>query len=174
MSNKEKFNYYIGPETAKTIANGLQTVYTCQQKSASQIESVAKTYNAKHVRIGYKGTFQKNKLYPAIISELVNKGYKVTLEYPADMHDIAYEIIGADLWSHYNFIPMMVVTANKVSIASKNQALTVLDDTANGEWSFTVSNILANNNFSSDNELSNIVGYTINDTYYKSQKDSNE
>lgn len=159
-----KYNYYVGPELLFTPANGLQTVYTCQQKSAAQILAVVKEHNASHVRLGYLGTFQRNKLYNWVIQELLDNNLKVTLEYSSDLHHIAQELIIPEIWNHYNFIPLsMINSANSQN--HRNQSFCFADEP--GTWSYTSKSVLDSNNFTAKEDVSQIAGLSVNDTLYK-------
>lgn len=143
-----KINYYVGTELNYTPANGMQTVYTCQFKTADQIEEIAKANNAKHVRLGYLGTVQKNKLYNDVISELLVNGYKVSLEYQPHLEESLKELIDTKIWTHHNFIPLIKIKYN-FDCHNANASF-ILEDINNTEvnWSGNLKDMMDSNKYS--------------------------
>jgi hypothetical protein len=143
-----KTNYYVGPELNYTPANGMQTVYTCQFKTAEQIDEIAKQNNAKHIRLGYLDTTQKNKLYNEVITELLNKGYKVSLEYQPHLEETLKELIDSKIWIHHNFIPLIKIKYN-FNLHTANASF-ILEDINNTEvsWSGNLKDMMDSNKYS--------------------------
>lgn len=146
-----KCKFFVGTELAHTNFNGTNTLFVSGFAYTSTLLDLCTKHSVKHVHLGYKGVFQKNKMYNQVINDLFEAGYKVTLEYPAEEYTNMVSIIDSSIWNNRNFVPLMTVNiGNAYSLGQNSSIQFTDDDSANaGFWSSSFSSILDSNNYES-------------------------
>lgn len=152
--NREGHNdavYFVGPEVETTPAFSLKTLFVVGVRSVTQMIELAEAYSCKHIYLGANRSFQKNKRWNEIIPLLLDKGFKVTLDYPADSHDFVVETLDPEITRHNNFIPMLSCQVAKVETFSKNLTIKIDDvdfkGTNSGVWCIVQRELLDSNRF---------------------------
>ena len=99
--------YFVGPEIEHTPAFGMKTLFVVGLRAVAQIVEYAEEQTCKHIYLAANCSFQKNKLWNTLIPELLNKGYKVTLDWPIEAHDYVMETLDPFIASHKDFTPIV-------------------------------------------------------------------
>lgn len=150
-----KCKFFIGPEMAHTNFNGLHTLFVSGFAYTSKILDLCIANSVKHVHLGYNNTFQNNKMYNQIITELFEAGLKVTLAYPSNEYNAVVDLINIDIWNNRNFVPLMTVDIGKIHVLGQNSSVQFVDTQSinPGVWSSKFASILDSNNFESESDI---------------------
>lgn len=154
-----KSKFLVGTELAHTNFNGLNTLFVSGFAYTSTLLELCIAHSVKHVHLGYRGAFQKNKMYNQVITDLFDAGYKVTLEYPAEEYSNAVALIDAEIWNNRNFVPLMTVNIGNAHTLGQNASIQFTDSESitPGFWSSAFSAVLDSNNFESEVDLAVLV-----------------
>lgn len=160
MKDKDEVVYAVGPEVEHTPVFGSKTLFVNGIRSVSQMIEFAETNHCKHICLGAFNSFQKNKKWGDIISELLASDIHVSIHYPADAHDFILENLDLQIWGHPHFIPVIVVKLPQVLALSKNLMLKIDDDrngVNTGVWTSPMREVLDSNRFATWSDYDNIM-----------------
>lgn len=148
--------YFVGPEVETTPAYGMKTLFVVGVRGVAQMVEKATEHNCKHIYLGANRSFQKNKLWSDIIPELIDAGFKVTLDYPVEAQGFVVELLDPAYSNHPSFIPMVSCILPGVETFSKQMTIKI-DDTGfeeanTGVWCLNASELLDVNRFTGWNE----------------------
>lgn len=152
--------YFVGPEVETTPACGMKTLFVVGVRSVAQMIEKATENDCKHIYLGANRSFQKNKLWGDIVPELIDAGFKVTLDYPISSADFVVELFDeTKIANHPDFIPMISAIVPKVETFSKNLTIKIDDvgfeDTNTGVWCLPIRELLDSNRYTPWSEYVN-------------------
>lgn len=153
--------FFIGPEVEHTPAFSKKTLFVIGKPRVEQIFRMANEYKTPHVFMGANHSFSVDPTdgtlyWDNTITALLDKGFWVTLDYPAHQHQSVLMILNAGVWHSRLFIPLLSVRIPKIETSSVN--LTVkIDDvdfaaTNPGVWTMHFSEVTDSNRFTGWNE----------------------
>lgn len=161
MTKNDEVVYAVGPEIEHTPVFSSKTLFVNGIRSVSQMLEFAEKDHCKHICLGAFDSFQKNKKWNEIISQLLNAELHVSLHYPADADDFLLEALTADVWGHPYFIPVIVISMSGVADRSKNLMLKVGDgyqpESNPGVWTIPMREVLDSNRFTPWGDFNNIM-----------------
>lgn len=166
----EGVKFFVGPEIEQTPAFGKKTLFVVGLQELAVIDGLAKAHKTSHIflsanrsfdglEVSDKGVYQvvgeagttAASAWEAQIHALLDKGYMVSLDYPAHKHDMVLKVLNAGIWQSRNFVPILSVAVPHVSTSSKN--LTVKIDDINfkatnpGVWCMHHTEVTDSNRF---------------------------
>lgn len=152
---------FIGPEVEHTPAFSKRTLFVVGKQKLDQIERMAKEYKTPHIFMGANHSFNsasEDPYWDTVITQLLDKGYWVTLDYQAHEHETVLKMLNPGVWQCRLFVPLLGVRIPKVQTSSVN--LTVkIDDidfaaTNPGVWCLHHHEITDSNRFTDWQEYS--------------------
>jgi hypothetical protein len=160
--------FFVGPEVEHTPAFCKKTLFVVDYQSPETVEAHAKEQNVQHVFLGANHSFHTYHVtdyfietWNNLITRLLDKGYWVTLDYPAHQHQTVLKMLNPGIWQSRLFVPLLSVRIPKIETSSPN--LTVkIDDidfkaTNPGVWCMSVREVTDSNRFTDWTEYSTDV-----------------
>lgn len=124
--------YFIGPEVEHTPAYSKRTLFVVGKQNADQIERMAREYKTPHIFMGANHSFTVDQhdwnYWDSIITSLLDKGFWVTLDYPAHQHEQMLKLLNPGIWQSRLFVPLLSVRIPHVQTSSTNLTIKI-DDT---------------------------------------------
>lgn len=147
--------FFIGSSQETSPVQGKKTLYVNGLRSIPQTLELAAANNCKHIHLGAQRSFQKNKLWDGYIRALMNAGYTVTLEYPAEAQDFVQSSISSELLMSKKFYPVLTVPINYVNNINPNASIKITDTyPANeGVWTIPMHEVLDANRYTDHSEM---------------------
>lgn len=155
----DNVRFFIGPEVEMTPAHGKKTLFVVGEQPTTEIEKHAKEQGATHVFLGANHSFDDTVVIESwitMITELLNKGFTVTLDYSVEFHGFLLGRLPQSVWRSRNFIPLVSVRIPKIENSGPN--LTVkIDDidfaaTNPGVWCMHYTELTDSNRFTGWND----------------------
>jgi hypothetical protein len=166
----EGVKFFVGPEVEKTPADGKKTLFVVGLQDTAKVEKLARENKTPHIFLSANRSFDSvekvNGVYKVgntlasdwekQIHYLLDKGFTVSLDYPAHKHVYVLEILNRGIWQSRNFIPILSVAIPHVNTSSIN--LTVKIDDSNfmatnpGVWCMNHTEVTDSNRFTSWHE----------------------
>ena len=163
----EQAKFFVGPEVERTPAYSRKTLFVVGPQSIQEIEQYAQEFKINHVFLTANRCFDALELvgdqymvmgtpashWDTQAQVLINKGYMVTVDYPAHKHVHALKVFDPSLWASRNFIPLVSVALPHVSNSSQNLTIKIDDvgfgdkGTNPGVWCFNHKELTDNNRF---------------------------
>ncbi len=152
----ENVEFFIGPEVEQTPAFGKKTLFVVGKHPISEIESFAKEHKIQHIFMGANHSFRPEDgdidlYWKNTITSLLDKGFWVTIDYPAHLHNLVLTMFSAGVWQSRLFIPMLNVTVPKLEGSSSNLVVKFDDvdfnSTNPGVWCLHYHQICDSNRF---------------------------
>lgn len=162
--NREGHNnvkFFVGPEVEHTPAYSKKTLFVVGKQDVQEIVKHARTSGAPHVFMGANHSFvadSNDKYWDKTITELLDRGFWVTLDYQAHEHSTVLTMLNPGIWQSRIFVPLLGVRIAK--FAQSNANLTVkIDDvdfnaTNEGIWCLHFRELMDSNRFTDWNEYS--------------------
>jgi hypothetical protein len=128
----DNVTFFIGPEVEQTPAFSKKTLFVVGKQDISTIESIARTHRIQHIFMGANHSFEydpedKSTYWKDTITKLLDKGFWVTLDYPAHEHEQVLTMFSAGVWQSRMFIPMLRVCIPKIETSSPNLVVKIDD-----------------------------------------------
>jgi hypothetical protein len=164
--------FFIGPEVEHTPAYSKKTLFVVGRQSVVDIEKHARDNKTPHIFMGANHSFDIEPGHPdetvkvywdKTITALLDKGFMVTLDYQAHMHETVLKMLNPGVWQSRLFVPLLAVRIPKIETSSPN--LTVkIDDvdfkaTNRGVWCMHFHEVTDSNRFTDwqDYETDSII-----------------
>ena len=170
--------FFIGPEVEHTPAYSKKTLFVVGRQSVVDIEKHARDNKTPHIFMGANHSFDIDPGHPddrieferlqmaywdKTITALLDKGFMVTLDYQAHMHETVLKMLNPGIWQSRLFVPLLAVRIPKIETSSPN--LTVkIDDvdfkaTNRGVWCMHFHEVTDSNRFTDwqDYETDSII-----------------
>lgn len=165
----EQVKFFVGAEVEQTPAYNKKTLFVSGPQSLSDIEKYAEEYRTPHIfltanrcfdSLSFDGNYHWVGDTPAShwvdqVEHLLNKGYMVTVDYPAHKHAMVLKVFPQYVWSSRNFVPLASVQLPYISTTSQNLTIKIDDvgfgdkGTNPGVWCFNHKELTDNNRFTS-------------------------
>ncbi len=143
--------YFVGPEVETSPAFSMKTLFVVGVRGIEQMAMLAEENNCKHIYLGGNRSFQENKKWGDIVPALLDKGFWVTLDYPATSQEFVVATLPPEASGHPHFIPMISCVVACVETFNKNLTLKIDDvdfnDTNSGVWCLPVNQLLDSNRY---------------------------
>jgi hypothetical protein len=157
----ENVAFFVGPEVEHTPAYSKKTLFVVGKQNLDTIVERAREHKTPHIYMGANHSFEvdptDNTFYwDKTITGLLDRGFWVTLDYPAHQHNSVLLILNKGVWQSRIFVPMLRVCIPKIQESSPN--LTVkIDDidfkaTNPGVWCLNFHELMDSNRFTDWNE----------------------
>jgi hypothetical protein len=161
----EEADFFIGPEIEHTTAFGKKTLFVRGLQETSIVEELAREHKASHIFIGCSRSFDSLELRNDVymvgdtfasdwekqIHSLLDRGFLVTLDYPAHKHYDVLKVLNPGIWKSRNFIPMLAVPIPCVQTSSINLTIKIDDsnfgETNPGVWCLNHHEVTDSNRF---------------------------
>lgn len=163
---------FVGPEVEHSPAFSKRTLFVVGRQDVKEIEKQARENKTPHIFMGANHSFDIDPRHPdetvkvywdKTITELLDKGFWVTLDYEAHLHGMVLKMLNPGIWQSRLFVPLLSVRIPEIETSSPN--LTVkIDDvdfnaTNRGVWCFHFHEMTDSNRFTDwqDYESDSIV-----------------
>lgn len=150
----DSVKFFVGPEVEHTPAYSKKTLFVVGKQDVNDIVKHARAAGAPHVFMGANHSFNADSndaYWDKTITELLDRGFWVTLDYQAYEHDTVLKMLNPGIWQSRIFVPLLSVRIAK--FAQSNPNLTVkIDDvdfkaTNDGVWCFHFRELMDSNRF---------------------------
>ena len=150
--------FFVGPEVEHTPAFSKKTLFVVGFQNTATIEKHAKEHKTPHIFLGANHSFdaQHNtahfaKTWNDQITYLLDKGYWVTLDYPAHQHQVVLAMLNPGIWQSRIFVPLLSVRIPHVETSSPNLTVKIDDvdfkSTNPGVWCMHFREVTDSNRF---------------------------
>ena len=152
----ENTAFFIGPEVEHTPAFSKKTLFVVGKQTVEKILSLAREHKVTHIFMGANHSFvvdpTDGTLYwNETITELLDRGFWVSLDYPAHQHESVLKILSAGVWQSRIFVPLLRVEIPKVQTSSPNLTVKIDDvdfnSTNPGVWCLHFHEVTDSNRF---------------------------
>jgi hypothetical protein len=167
----ENVRFFIGPEIEKTPAADKRTLFVVGLQDTNIVEGLAREYKTPHIFLSANRSFDSvEEVEPGVymvgktmvsdwekqIHYLLDKGFMVSLDYPAHKHALVLKALNPGIWQSRNFVPILSVAIPNVNTSSVNLTIKIDDSnfkaTNDGVWCMNHHEITDSNRFTSWNE----------------------
>ena len=154
--------FYVGPEAAHTPAFSKKTLFVVGFRETATIERLAKENKTPHISLGADRSFDAtydtehfSQSWNEQVTYLLDKGFWVTLEYPAEQHEKLLRILTPGVWQCRLFVPLLRVSIPVIETSSPNLTVKVDDTSAlnPGVWCLHYHEITDSNRFTAWGEF---------------------
>jgi hypothetical protein len=130
-------SFFIGPEVEHTPAYSKKTLFVAgihPAEDADTIERLAREYKTPHIFLGANHSFDAThyteyfaKTWEDLVTRLLDRGFWVTLDYPAHQHETVLKMFSPGIWQSRQFVPLLSVRIPKVQTSSPNLTVKIDD-----------------------------------------------
>jgi hypothetical protein len=129
----ENIGFFIGPEVEHTPAYSKKTLFVVGKQDLSKITDIAREHKATHIFMGANHSFEFDptddfQYWDSTIKALLERGFWVTLDYPAHQHEALLRILNQSIWQSRMFVPLLSVRIPKLQTSNNNLTIK-FDDT---------------------------------------------
>ena len=154
--------FFIGPEVEHTPAYSKKTLFVVGQQDVASIMKHAKEHNVGHIFMGANHSFDAStpvsSYWNSTITDLLDRGYWVSLDYPAHQHETVLKSLSPGVWQSRIFVPLLSVRIPCVQMSSPNLTVKIDDVDFNGTnpgvWCMHFREVTDSNRFTDWNEYS--------------------
>jgi hypothetical protein len=152
--------FFIGPEVEHTPAYSKRTLFVVGRQELATIEKHARENRTPHIFMGANHSFDIDPAHPdntlylywdKTITELINRGYTVTLDYQAHLHDHVLKMLSPAVWQSRLFVPLLSVRVPRIETSSPNLTIKIDDidfnATNRGVWCIHFREVTDSNRF---------------------------
>ncbi len=145
--------FYIGPEVNQTPAFSKRTLFVEDFQDTKVIESTAREYKTPHISLAAKNTFSLEYEWNSQLTALLDRGFMVTLEYPAELHSRLMLDLSRSVMQSRNFVPLPRVDIKGMSTLNPNLTLKIDDESGDGVWAMHYHQIMDSNRYTASSEF---------------------
>lgn len=166
-------NFFVGSEVEHTPAFSKRTLFVVGKQDVSEIIAQARIHHVQHVFMGANHSFDSSDTdtyWDSSITDLLNRGFWVTLDYQAHQHREVLGMLSKKIWASRTFVPLLSVRIPYVESSSINLTIKVDDidfnETNPGVWCASWRDLTDNNKFTDwkEYESDQITGNTVTDS----------
>ena len=145
--------YFVGPAVEHSPAFSRKTLFVVGQQDVNEILKLVKEHKATHVFMGANHSFNgiSDAYWDMTITALLDKGFWVTLDYQAHLHEKVLTMLSKGIWQSRLFVPMLSVRIPHVQTSSVNLTIKIDDvdfkATNAGVWCLNHHEITDSNRF---------------------------
>lgn len=151
----EGVDFFIGPEVEHTPAYSKRTLFVVGMQNVGQIERMAREYKTPHIYMGANHSFKIDQhdwnYWDSTVTTLLDKGFWVSIDYPAHQHEQVLKILNPGIWQSRLFVPILSVRIPHVQTSSTNLTIKIDDvdfkATNAGVWCMNHHEITDSNRF---------------------------
>jgi len=128
--------FFIGPEVETTPAASKKTLFVVGFQDTAEIEKHAREHKVKHIFFGANHSFDMDfdgdktyfsKTWNDVVTYFLDRGYMVTLDYPAHQHKDVLSVFTAGVWQSRNFVPLLSVRIPHIETSNPNLTVKIDD-----------------------------------------------
>ena len=124
--------FFVGPEVENTPAYSKKTLFVVGKQDVATIERLARQHKTPHVFMGANHSFNVDSTdgtfyWRVTFSTLLDKGFWVTLDYPAHQHESVLKMFTAGVWQSRLFVPLLSVRIPQIQTSSPNLTIKIDD-----------------------------------------------
>ena len=124
----ENTAFFIGPEVEHTPAFSRKTLFVVGKQDVEKILKLAREHKVTHIFMGANHSFvvdpTDGTLYwDKTITELLDRGFWVSLDYPAHQHESVLKILNAGIWQSRIFVPLLRVEIPKIQTSRDRKSV---------------------------------------------------
>ncbi|MFI5405744.1 MAG: hypothetical protein ACHQ1D_04440 [Nitrososphaerales archaeon] len=128
----ENIRFFVGPEVEHTPAFSKRTLFVIGKQDIDKIVGIARENKVTHIFMGANHSFDVDPTdgthyWDLTIQSLLNRGYWVTLDYPAHQHESVLRILSNTVWTSRMFVPLLSVRIPKIQTSSINLTVKIDD-----------------------------------------------
>lgn len=159
----KNIEFFIGPEVENTPAFSKKTLFVVGKQDLQKILDTANEHGTPHVFIGANHSFtdDNDAYWDHTITTLLDKGFWVTLDYPAHQHMSVLRLLNAGIWQSRLFVPLLSVRVPHIETSSVNLTIKIDDidfkATNPGVWCHHYNEITDSNRFTGWGEYNSDV-----------------
>jgi len=148
-------DFMVGNEVEHTPAYGAKTLFVQGFKTFEEIYNKIIDNNIEHIYLGANRTFSINHDWNSLITDLLDTGFKVSLDYPIQYHNLIP--LSDRVLNSLCFIPIITVDIANVKEYQPNLTLKIDDPTAinEGVWCFNTKELVEHGKFTAWAEYAN-------------------
>jgi len=154
-------SFFIGPEVEHTPAFSKKTLFVAgihPEEDADTIERLAREHKTPHIFLGANHSFDAThyteyfaKTWEDLVTRLLDRGFWVTLDYPAHQHETVLKMFSPGIWQSRQFVPLLSVRIPKIQTSSPNLTVKIDDIDFNatnpGVWCMHFHEVTDSNRF---------------------------
>ncbi len=162
MNKQNRAAFYVGPEVEKTPAFAKKTLFVVDLQDTTTVDRYARENKVQHISLGAHNSFDAShyttyfgKTWEDQITYLLDKGYWVTLNYPAHQHKTVLSMLNNGIWQSRLFVPVLSVNVPRLENSSPNLSIKMDDISGNnspGVWTMHFTEVTDSNRFTDWNE----------------------
>lgn len=162
MNKQNRVTFYVGPEVEKTPAFAKKTLFVVGWQDTSMIDKHARENKVQHISLGAQNSFNMDwdtsnirKTWDEQVTYLLDKGYWVTLSYPAHQHKTVLSMLNDGIWQSRLFVPVLSVNVPKLQTSNPNLSIKMDDNSGSespGIWTMHFNEVTDSNRFTDWNE----------------------
>jgi hypothetical protein len=167
--------FFIGPEVEHTPAYSRRTLFVVGRQGVADIIKQAQDNKVTHIFMGANHSFDVDPAHPdetvkaywdKTITALLDKGFWVTLDYEAHLHEMVLKMLNPGIWQSRIFVPLLSVRIPKIETTSNNLTIKIDDvdfkATNRGVWCMHFHEVTDSNRFTDwqDYESDSVIGST--------------
>ena len=145
--------FYIGTEVNHTPAFSKRTLFVEDFQTNESIEKMAREYKTPHISLAANNTFVLENNWNNQLVHLLDRGFMVTLEYPAELHDILILDLSKGVLQSRNFVPLPRVHIDGLATINPNLTIKINDVNGDGFWTMHFHQIMDSNRYVSNLEI---------------------
>jgi len=145
--------YYIGPEVNHTPAFSKKTLFVEGFQNTEAIESVARENKTPHISLSCDHEDDAARSWNNQLTELLDKGFMVTLNYPAALHNQLMFSLSKGVLQSRNFVPLPCVLLYNMSILNPNLTVKIDDGSGEGTWTMHYHELMDSNRFTAVQDI---------------------
>ncbi len=126
--------FFVGGEVEKTPAFSKKTLFVVGIQDVATVERLAREHKTPHVFLGANHSFDAThytdyfgKTWEDLVTRLLDRGFWVTLDYPAHQHETVLKMFSPGIWQSRQFVPLLSVRIPKVQTSSPNLTVKIDD-----------------------------------------------
>jgi hypothetical protein len=159
ITNSSQF--FVGGEVANTPAFSKRTLFVVGQQDTATIEKYARENRTTHIFLGANNSFDAdpaNKTWDKTITALLDKGFWVTLNYPAHQHETVLRMLNDGIWQCRTFVPLLSISIPKLETSNANLTVSVEDSVdVKGLWCLHFTDVTDSNKYTALQDYSIVV-----------------
>jgi hypothetical protein len=161
--------YFVGPEVEHTPAYSKKTLFVVGKQPVDEIVDLARQHKAPHIFMGANHSFEStvDAYWDMTITALLDRGFWVTLDYQAHLHEKVLGMLNKGIWQSRMFVPLLSVRIPSVQTSSPNLTVKIDDidfkGTNPGVWCMHFHEVTDSNRFTDWVEYGSDVVITLDD-----------
>jgi hypothetical protein len=165
MKETEQSSFYVGPNVEHSPAYSKKTLFVVGKQGLDEITRLAREHKVTHIFMGANHSFdidQENitHYWNLTIQSLLDRGFWVTLEYPAHQHELLLNTLNQFIWQSRLFVPLVGIRIPKLQTSNSNLTVKFGDsdfkETDPGVWCMHFHEVTDSNRFTDWVEYNNL------------------